>query len=121
MDGDIGDILQSVLSDPGQMEKIGRLAQGLMGGGGEGPTAEPPPSPSPVPQVPTGGGEDKLLEALGKAFSGSFGQTRSTALLTAMRPYMRPEKQEKLDRALKIARMARAAGVVMGELGGYGV
>lgn len=120
MDGDLGAMLQSVLSDPEQMAKIGQMAQSLMGNGGESPPpepSEPSPAPSPPPSQPPVG-EGRVLAALTKALSGGGGSSRSTALLTAMRPYLRPEKQAKLDRAMEIAKMARIAGMVMGQLGG---
>lgn len=127
MDGDLGSLMQSVLSDPEQMAKITQLAQGLMGqsGGesakngdaaapeGETPGAEPSnPTPSGIPS------EGRILSALTKALAAGKTGSRSTALLTAMRPYLRPEKQGKLDRALEVARMVHIAGLVMGELGG---
>ena len=116
MDGDMGAMIQSVLSDPEQMARITQLAQGLMG------TQEEPGKAAPIQAAPPTGSTlpegDRLLALLTKAMSGGAGKTRSTELLKAMRPYMKPEKQEKLDRAMKIARMARVAGVVMGELGG---
>lgn len=122
MDGDLGTIMQSVLSDPEQMAKIGQLAQSLMGGSGGEESSSPQepegtaaPTPAAVPSPPAGDG--RILSVLTKALT-DRGTTRSTALLTAMRPYMRPEKQEKLDRAMQIAKMARIAGSVMGELGG---
>ncbi len=128
MDGDIGTLIQSVLSDPEQMAKITQMAQGLMGAqSGEGLPPGENEASAAAPE--TGGaapafsqGETKLFSALGKAFaSGSGGKkSRSTELLMAMRPYMKPEKQEKLDRAMKIAQMVHIAGAVMQEYGGGG-
>lgn len=129
MDGDIGAMLQSVLSDPEQMAKITQMAQSLMKGQ-EAPTGLPAPetantaSEAPAAAQQAGGtpvfseGEAKLFSALGKAFASSGGKSRSTALLVAMRPYMKPEKQEKLDRAMKLAKMVHVAGAVMKEYGG---
>lgn len=105
-------MLQSVLSDPAQMEKLTAMAQGLMGGAAE---AEAKPAPS---GAPFSDGEAKLLSALGRSLGGGQPSSRSTALLTAMRPYMKPEKQEKLDRAMRLTNMVRIAQSVMRELGG---
>ncbi len=120
MDGELGAALEKVLADPAQMEKLSQMARELFGQPGEsGPEAAPASAAGPgreeSPAMDT-----KLLSALGKAFSGRREPSRSTALLTAMRPYMRPEKQEKLDRAMQIARMASIAGTVMKEYGGDG-
>lgn len=110
MDADIGSMIQSVLSDPAQMEKITRMAQGLMGG-------EPDPPKAPEP-APVSEGDTKLLGALARTLGGRSENSRSTALLMAMRPYMKPEKQEKLDRALRLTNMLRIAQAVLGQMGG---
>ena len=129
MDGDLGSMLESILSDPGQMEKFTQMAQSLMGQMGQNPpgtsgSPEPAEQPVAVSEAPAAPAalslptDTRLLSALGKAFAGGGGKSRSTALLVAMRPYMRPEKQEKLDRAMKIAQMVNVAGTVMREYGG---
>ena len=117
MDGELGDKLQQILSDPGQMEKLSKMAQELFGGGAA-PAQETPAAPAAGDTEP----DARLLAALGKAFSGGGDRGRSTALLAAMRPYMRPEKQEKLDKAMQIARMVHIAGAVVKEYGdGHGL
>lgn len=115
MDGDLGAMLSSVLSDPEQMAKLGRAAQSLMSAGSG---VETPPAAARPPAEAAEAGDGGVLSALGRMFAPGAGTNRSTALLVAMRPYMRPEKQEKLDRAMKIAQMARIAGAVIREYGG---
>ena len=115
MDGELASRLEAVLSDPEQMAKLTEAAKGLfaqMPAAGQEPRDETPPPAAPAQP------DAKFLAAIGKAFAGSGDKSRSTALLLAMRPYMKPEKQEKLDRALQIARMAHIAGAVMKEYGG---
>ena len=120
MDGDLNAMLQSVLSDPEQMGKITELAKGLFGQQQQdGQSEEEAPPGEPAASLPTAGAADtRFISALGKAFSGGGERSRSTALLVAMRPYMKPEKQQKLDRAMQIARMVNIAGTVMKEYGG---
>ena len=60
-----------------------------------------------------------MLGVIGKL----MGQLRSegdgkAALVNSMKPYVRPERREALDRAVKIARMARLARLAVTELGG---
>lgn len=43
---------------------------------------------------------------------------RNTALLGALRPFLREERQARLERAIQIARMARAIRVSLSVLGG---
>lgn len=111
MDGELGAMLESVLNDPRQMEKIAAMARGLMG------------DATPDKTEPAQGKNDGVegaFASLGNILSGREEKSRSAALLMAMRPYMRPEKQEKLDRAMKITRMVHIAGAVMGQYGGGG-
>ncbi|MCD8087004.1 MAG: hypothetical protein LUE22_00245 [Oscillospiraceae bacterium] len=123
MDSDLSDRISAVLSDPEQMGKIAQMAKGLMGGANESASESGEDSP-PAPEangLAMPGGDTRLLSALGKIFSGGEEKnSKSAALLMAMRPYMRPEKQEKLDRAMKIAQMVHIAGAVMREYGGSG-
>jgi hypothetical protein len=75
-----------------------------------------PAQTAPAEELSAGDGQ--LLSSLGKLFGQKKEKSRSTALLMAMRPYMRPEKQEKLDRAMNIAQMVHIAGAVMEAYGG---
>ena len=45
-------------------------------------------------------------------------EDRNTALLTALRPFLREEKQARLDRAMQIARMTKLIRAALGALGG---
>ena len=103
MDSELGAALEKVLSDPDQMEKLSQMARELFGPPGEKGPPEEDGRSAPAGDAPSGRGEPaadaRLLTALSRAFSGRREPSRSTALLLAMRPYMRPEKQEKLDRA----------------------
>ena len=45
-------------------------------------------------------------------------EDRNVALLNALRPFLREEKQARLDRALQIARMTKLIRAALGALGG---
>ena len=100
--------INSVLSDPAQLEKLTGLAQRLMGGADTPPAAE-------APSVPDVG----LLAKLAAGLKGAESEPgRERALLAAMRPYLSEGRREKMDRAVKLARMAKLAQRVLGEMGG---
>lgn len=102
---ELEDRLNSILSDPGQMERIAGLARSLMGGGGEAPAQEP--------------AEAAVFKRLGGLMAqGSRMPSREQALLRAMEPWLSEKRRAKLDRALQLARMAKLAQAAMGELGG---
>lgn len=104
------DKLNSVLGDPAQMEKIADLAKKLMGGDGGTETAAPRPQ-SDLELDPG------LIKRIGRLMNG--GGDDKQRLLQAMEPYLSEKRRVKMDKALKIARLARIVRV-MGEEGGDG-
>ena len=123
--------LNSILSNPDAMAQIMQLAQSLSGGAAGGASgAPPPPSPpsggftagqgqqssqTPPPSVGdplsalTGGLDPQLLLRFLPLLQELGGQQDSNArqLLYALRPYLKPERQEKVERALQLARLFR--------------
>lgn len=111
--------LNTLLSDPGSMARIMQLAQQLSGtmGGAEKNTPEPPPPADPEDQTGGGaagfggfgglGGLDPAL--LGKLLplAQEYGRSNSASmqLLNALRPFLKPEKQGKVERAAHLARL----------------
>ena len=47
-------------------------------------------------------------------------EDRNTALLSALRPFLREERRAKLDRAMELARVTRLIRVALGAMGGKG-
>lgn len=95
--------LNAVLNDPAEMEKLSRLAAQLMGG--EAPAADA-----------ASGTDGELLHRLTKLL-GSGGSDK-TALAEALAPYLKPERREKLQKALRMAHLARLARAALEESGG---
>lgn len=111
------DKLNSLLADPNAMSQIMQLAQSLSGGGEPAQTPPPPPpSPAPPPASPppgpdlfsslAGGLDPKLIMRFLPLIQ-ELGNQNSNArqLLYALRPYLRPERQEKVERAIQLARL----------------
>ena len=122
------DKLNEMLSNPDSMAQIMRLAQSLSGDSQDSGQEPPPQSPpqqrqqapqdqhhqGPPPQSGadllsslTGGIDPKLLMRLLPLVQELGGQRDSNAraLLYALRPYLKPERQEKVERALQLARL----------------
>ena len=121
---DLEETLNSLLSDPNAMGQIMDLAGKLgLGGGGETePEAEPEPEPgqdAPPPDQDAFSALGPLLSdpsqllKMGKLLevlqSGSQLSGEATALLTALRPFLRADRQRKLDRAMRLAGLSQAA------------
>ena len=106
MDG-LEDKLNAILSDPDAMSRIAEMAKSLTGGGGKDERSESDGSEEPIIRRAM-----KLLR--GKALNGD-----ETALLNALRPFLSSDRQRKLDRALKLARLASLASIAQ-EMGVFG-
>jgi len=83
------DKLNSILSNPDAMAQIMQLAQSLSGGTGGNNAANAPPPPPSQPGGSSPGARD----------------SNARQLLYALRPYLKPERQEKVERALQLARL----------------
>lgn len=101
---ELEDMINSVLSDPEQMSKIAGLAQSLMGGESSSPSQPP--------------FDQKAMGIMQKVMGGDSKPGCSEALLRAMQPYMSEKRRLKMDKALRLAKMAKLAGFAMEELGG---
>ena len=110
--------LNNILSNPDAMAQIMQLAQSLSGGQEQPsapPSPPPPPTPAPRQSAPAqdmlsslaGGLDPKLLTRLLPIIQelGSQQDSNARALLYALRPYLREDRQEKVERALQLARL----------------
>ena len=104
------DKLSSILSNPDAMAQIMKLAQSISGGAD---ASTPPPPPVQQPQTSFNplaslGGMDpglllKLLPLVQELGSGQ--DSNAKRLLYALSPYLKPERQAKVARALQLARL----------------
>ena len=104
--------LNSLLSDPNAMSQIMDLAGKL--GGGVSPPPSPPQDGAEGAAPPPGGETDsrqlaQLTRLLSLFRSGAQPDGETAALLTALRPFLRAERQRKLDRAIRLAGLSQAA------------
>lgn len=113
--------LNAILSDPGAMAQVMELAQSLNLGDMEAPS---PPAPSKGGDV--GGLGDllgsidpgmltKLMPLVGELTGGQ--NDERVQLLYALRPFLRPERQEKVDRAVQAAKLIRVGRKLLKTMG----
>ena len=134
---DFEDKLNGILSNPEAMSQIASLAQSLNLGGGE---AAGPEEAAPTPPAGGGGGLaglaglgnlaglgdllgnidpqliQKLLPLVGE-LAGSGGGDERLQLLYALRPFLKPERQEKVERAVKAARLIHVGKKLLSAMG----
>lgn len=124
--------LNSILGNQEAMSQIMALANSLSGGTAPAGQTEPPPpagegayvpvtaeAPPPDLSAMLGQLDPKMLQ-LGMEVMRQVQSTgdRNAALLNALRPFLKEDRQARLDRAIQISRMARAVRVALGVLGG---
>lgn len=130
--------LNSVLSNPEAMSQIMNLAQSLnlggSGGGqqsdGQGPAA---PQAQPEAAAGAGGGPDlsglssllgqidpkligRLLPLVGE-LTGGEGSDERMQLLYALRPFLRPERRDKIERAARTAKLIHVGKKLLSAMG----
>lgn len=107
---DFEEALNSLLADPDAMGQIMSLA-GKLGMGSESPpSSEATPQPesaAPPPFAPEQLGQMGRLLELFQASRQS--NQEADALIAALRPFLREERQKKLDQAIQLAGLSRAA------------
>lgn len=123
--------LNQLLGDPAAMAQVMQLAQQLSGTLGEGGAAggsppppplapDPPPGAAPPPGTnPLGALDPQLLTRmlpLMQSLTQTSGPTQQ--LLAALRPFLREEKQEKLQRAAQLAKLIHLGKQFLTEWGG---
>lgn len=104
------DKLNALLNDPGQMERFASFAKSVMGG------SAPPDTAPEAPDIDMG-----MIKRVSALLSGAEAKSsKDKRLLEAMRPYLSEKRRGKMDRAMKIARLASIASIAAEELGGDG-
>lgn len=112
--------LGAILNDPQTMSRILSIAQSLDASKGQAQDrppaeeipAEPVPAevspPQPAAELPGLDLDPRLMAAGMQALAAWQGPEDSrTALLQALRPFLKPERHGKLDKALRVTRLSR--------------
>lgn len=103
---DMDSRLNAMLNDPAAMQHIIQMAQQLSGGAAQADPPPPPKSAAPPP-AQEGAAFDPLLLARLLPLMQELRQSNSqtTQLLYALRPYLKEEKQPKVERAARLAHL----------------
>ena len=115
--------LNTLLSDPDAMAQVMNMAQNLSQQMGQsGGSAPPPPQGDPMGDLSSLlGGIDpgmiaKLLPVLSQLNRPESGET--AAFLRALRPFLKPERQDKVERAAQLARFIHLGKTLLLSEGG---
>lgn len=95
---DFAGVVEKVMSQPGAMEQLQSMAKQL---GLAGDMGDAPAQPEEIPAEMAA----KVMSALSEASKND----QVTDFLQALRQLMRPERQEKIDRAIRAVHLMRTA------------
>lgn len=104
---DLGGMINSFLSQPGAMEQLQSMAKQLGLGAPETPETE-------REQTMPDGISPEMVSRVLTAFSEASKQDEVTDFLEALRALLRPDRQPKIDRAIRAVHLMRAARTVTG-------
>ena len=106
----------AILNNPEMMQKIMAMAQSLGGNSQQEERREPPPAAeSEFPNIDLG-----MLQRLsGLAGQSGIDKDQKT-LLHALGPYLKQDRIQKLEKAMRAAKMARLASSIIGQPGLFG-
>jgi hypothetical protein len=104
--------LQQILNDPAGMAQILSMAQSFDMGQDSGPSE---PSSQGFSMD-----EGMLWQMMELFRQMQYTDRKQEALVCALKAYLAPERQEKLDRAMQLAKLSRLAGVAFGKGGIFG-
>ena len=125
--GEFEEKLNAILSNPDALAQVANLAQSLnLGGGSEnGDGAAPEGGAEPDLSGLSGLGDllgqidpgllGKLLPLVGELTGG--GSDERMQLLYALRPFLKPERQDKVERAAKTARLIHVGKKLLQSMG----
>ncbi|MCH5297843.1 MAG: hypothetical protein J1E85_09255 [Ruminococcus sp.] len=111
---DLQEQLNQILSNPEALKQVQSLGEQLGIGGGN--SAPPKPEPAPPPPLPQQSGlQNSMMSGdMMKAFSkiaplmSSFkNDDETTVLLHSLRPFLSPERREKLEKAEKMLKLLK--------------
>ena len=116
------DKINKILSSPEELEKIMSMAKSLSGSIGDANDeneADAGPDLSSIGSM-LGSLDPKVIGIVGRLFGeySSKGSGGKIALISAMKPYLKEDRREKIDKAADMARLASLARLAFSEFSG---
>jgi len=112
---DLQSRISAIFSSPESMEQIRALAQNLAESS-EIQDSVHAPSTQENPAFPLM--DPRIMQVMTRAMNEFSKPSEASALLGALRPYLSPERQSKIDNAINIAKIAKIAKTIIPEFGG---
>ena len=109
---DLESTISQILGNPESMAQIMSLAKSL---GVTPPQEDGPPQESPPQDTPVSDDSLQMMMELVQQFGAT--DQREAQLLRALKPYFSQDRQQRIDRALRIAKLSKIAGATLRSFG----
>lgn len=114
--------LSSVLNNPQMMQQIMSMAQALGQNQSRQKESDPPPQRKEQPQQAAPGFlpegiDSSMLQSMSKLAGQGSIDSDQKLLLKALRPYLSQVRIQKLEKAMRAAKLAGIASIALGQLG----
>lgn len=103
------DKLGAIFNNPQLMQQIMTMAQSLGQQSNPPEPAAPPPAPA-VPSLP----DPAMMQKIAGLAANSGADSQQKALLSALSPYLSRDKLQRLEKAMRAAKMAQLASSFLG-------
>lgn len=100
--------LGAILGNPQMMEQIMALAQNFQ----SAPAEQPPPPPEAPPEI-----DFAMVQKIGSLIGKTGIDSHQKNLLSALAPYLSAQRIQKLEKAMRAAKLAGMASVFFGNTG----
>ena len=118
--GEFEEKLNSILSSPKDMKKIMDLARSLSSESTESADDAQSGAPAAAPQDAADGIDPAALGMMAKVikeYSSSVSDDKSS-LLMSLKPFLKSNRHDTIDKALNILKLSKVAKIAFGEFGG---
>ena len=103
------DKIGAIINNPQLMQQIMTMAQSL----GQQQEQSPPPQPAQEPAAPSLP-DPAMLQSLSRIAANSGTDSQQKALLAALGPYLSKDRIQRLEKAMRAAKMAQLASSLLG-------
>ena len=115
------DKLNKILSSPDDLEKIMGMAKSLTGSLGAKDGEEEPKSAPDLSSIGSllGNIDPKMIGLVTRMMGEYSGKSNDkSALISALKPYLKEDRRQQIDKAAEMAKLARLARLAMSEFSG---
>jgi hypothetical protein len=119
--GDFENKLNELLKSPESLEQIMNLARSLSGAETEKEEKQEVKQENFKEASPSSSGlgfDPQIMGLIGAALKEYSSPSENTALISAIKPYLKQDRREKVEKAMQIAKLAKVAKNVLPDIGG---